>query len=142
MAEGAFRKATQDAGCDIPVDSVGTASYHVDERPDPRTIKIARAHGIDLSHARGRQLADEDFHRFTHIYAMDTANLAAIKTRAPRHGGAKIALLLDVFEDRQGQSVPDPYHGNEEDFAACWTQISEATSEIAIRLIRQSTGRV
>ena len=123
MAEGALRAAADKAGLDITVDSVGTASYHVGEAPDPRAIATARRHGVDISGALGRQLSEADFARFTHIFAMDKANMAGIKARAPRNADATIALLLDLVEGREGEAVADPYYGDEYNFEQCWQTI-------------------
>ena len=123
MAEGALRAAAEKAGLDIVVDSVGTASYHVGEAPDPRAIATARRHGVDISGALGRQLSEADFARFTHIFAMDKANMAGIKARAPRNTDATIALLLDLVEGREGEAVADPYYGDEYNFEQCWQTI-------------------
>lgn len=138
LAEGAFRSACEKAGLDVFVDSAGTAAYHISNQPDPRAIHVARANGVDISQARGRQLSDEDFERFTHIFAMDTANLAGINARAPRKPRAKISLLLDIFGDRQGESIPDPYYGDESDFEECWQTVSEAVDELVRQLSSQS----
>ena len=134
MAEGAFRKAAQEAGLLVEVDSVGTASYHIGEAPDPRAIAVADQNGVDISQLRGRQLADEDFERFTHIIALDTANLAGVNSRAPRKTKAEIALLLDVYDNRTGASVADPYYGDKGDFEQCWNEVSKAASELVKRL--------
>lgn len=134
MAQGAFSAAASKAGLDVQTDSVGTAAYHIGESPDPRAIATARQHGVDISTLRGRQLSEEDFARFTHIFALDTANMAGIKARAPRDHQAHVSLLLDVFNDRKGESVADPYYGGESDFEACWAQVSAATSLLAKQL--------
>lgn len=135
MAEGAFRHAAQQAGLDCIVDSAGTAAYHVGEAPDPRAIATAQAHGIDISGAVGRQLRVQDFHDFSHIFALDNANMQGIKACAPRHATAKIALLLDMVEGREGEAVPDPYYGSEEGFADCWDTISLAANVLVERLV-------
>lgn len=140
MAEGAFRAAASQIGLAASVDSVGTAAYHIGEAPDPRAIAIAKRNGVDISSARGRQLAEEDFNRFTHIYALDTANMAGIKARTPRSNEARVSLLLDAVEQEKGQSVADPYYGDEGDFEMCWTQIEDATRQLATFLKREIEG--
>jgi len=130
MAEGAFRKAAHNAGLAIHADSVGTASYHIGEAPDPRAVAEARRHGIDISDLTGRQLELEDFDRFTHIVALDTANLAGIKARAPRNARARVLLLMDAVEGREGEPVADPYYGDEAGFAATWQQIEMAVDAL------------
>ena len=134
MAEGAFRKAAAEAGLEIEIDSAGTAGYHIGEPPDPRAIKAAGRHGVDISGGRGRQLCEQDFDRFTHIFALDSANLAGIEARAPRHGRAKVAMLLDVLEDHEGASVDDPYYGDQSSFDECWELVSSAANRLAEKL--------
>lgn len=136
MAEGAMREAARKANLDIEVDSVGTAPYHVGEHPDPRAIKTAERHDIDISQAVGRQLAESDFHDFTHIFALDKANMAGIRARAPRHGTAQIAMLLDAVEGRAGESIPDPYYGDEAGFEECWQTISTACDALVAAFVK------
>lgn len=130
MAEGALRAEAAKAGLDWRIDSVGTASYHIGDTPDPRAVAVAQANGVDISGFQGRQLGDQDFTQFTHIFALDTSNLSGIKARAPSGHTAQIALLMDVFEDRQGASVADPYYGDEGDFEECWSIVSKAAIQI------------
>ena len=134
MAEGAFRKAAQEAGLDCDVQSVGTAAYHIGEAPDPRAIATARAHGVDISWAIGRQLEPDDFDRFTHIYALDKANLAGILGRAPRAARGKVSLLMDVVPGREGEAVADPYYGDESDFEDAWKDIDAAARHLVEKL--------
>ncbi|MEM7779955.1 MAG: low molecular weight protein-tyrosine-phosphatase [Pseudomonadota bacterium] len=137
MAEGALRAAAKEAGLDITVDSVGTAAYHIGERPDPRAIATAASHSVDISGARGRQLSRADFDRFTYIFAMDASNLAGIEARAPNHATAEIGLLLDLVDGRQGEPVQDPYYGDDSGFEQCWQTIGEAIDVLVERLKSQ-----
>lgn len=134
MAEGAFREAMVRHGIDCLVDSAGTAAYHVGSPPDPRAIATARGHGIEIGGQRGRQIEHQDFYRFSHIIALDRANLEGIKARRPRQSTAEITLMLDWLDGHQGESVPDPYHGEDADFLAAWDLIERATDAIAGRL--------
>ncbi len=132
MAEGMLREAAAKAGLDITVDSAGTADYHVNDPPDPRAIATARAHGVDISGARGRRLADEDFHAFTHIFALDKANMAGIKARAPRHATASLSLVLDAVAGSHGHGVDDPYYGDEAGFEECWQSLRGAIDAMVV----------
>lgn len=134
MAEGAFRQAAEKAGLDCSVESAGTAAYHIGEAPDPRAIAVAGAHDVDISEASGQQLNAQDFTRFTHIFALDKANLAGIKSRAPQSTMATIAMLMDTVPGREGQDVPDPYYGDERDFANVWREVSGAAEILVARL--------
>jgi len=135
MAEGAMRDAARKAGLDIIVASAGTANYHIGNAPDPRAIATARAHGVDIGGLIGRQLSENDFFTFTHIIALDKANIAGIKARAPRQGKAQVELLLDVLNHRKGEAVPDPYYGDDADFEACWNTIAEAVDALVARFV-------
>jgi len=138
MAEGAFRTAAEKAGLDAVADSAGTADYHIGHNPDPRAIDTARRNGVQISAAIGRQLSADDFTNFTHIIALDKANLAGIKARAPRHSTAQICLLLDEVSGREGEAVADPYYGDEAEFDACWETITEAVDALVERLVKES----
>ena len=50
LAEGVFQHLVEEAGVsdEFEIDSAGTGSWHVGERPDTRAIAVARAHGITL----------------------------------------------------------------------------------------------
>ena len=137
MAEGALRHAAAKAGLDIRVDSAGTAGYHIGENPDSRAIAVARSQGVDISALIGRQLSASDFHDFTHVFALDAANMAGINARAPRHGTAHVAMLLDAIEGQEGKAVPDPYYGDESDFETCWATVSEAADALVARFLDQ-----
>ena len=134
LAEAAFRVAAEDAGLDAIADSAGTADYHVDQPPDPRSIATAASMGIDISHYRGRQIAVADYNRFTNIFALDQSNLHEIERRAPTGSTAKIALLLDVLEGREGEAVPDPYYGGPEGFELVWNDVQHAARALVQRL--------
>ncbi|MDY7098058.1 MAG: low molecular weight protein-tyrosine-phosphatase [Pseudomonadota bacterium] len=134
MAEGAFRSAAAQADLDCEIDSAGTASYHLGEAPDPRAIATAKANAVDIREAKGRQLESEDFERFSHIFALDTANLAGIRARQPKGARAKVALLLDAVPGRVGEPVADPYYGGEDDFDAVWQDVALAAQHLAERL--------
>ncbi|PKP86528.1 MAG: phosphotyrosine protein phosphatase [Alphaproteobacteria bacterium HGW-Alphaproteobacteria-16] len=134
MAEGAFRAAAAQSGLDCHVDSAGTASYHIGDPPDPRAIAVARSNGVDIAGLTARQLKADDFYRFTHVIALDRANLEGIKAHAPRDGTATVALLLDAVNGREGEPVPDPYYGDSAAFEAAWQIITEGAQALVRRL--------
>jgi protein-tyrosine phosphatase len=134
MAEGAFRATAARHGLECDVDSAGTASYHIGHPPDPRAIATARERGVEIGGQSARQIRHDDFYRFTHIVAMDGANLAGIKAQAPRDASAHVALLMDAVAGREGMAVLDPYYGDTALFAAVWDDIAEAVDALAARL--------
>ena len=124
LAEAAFIAAAARAGLAASVVSAGTGDWHIGEPPDPRAQTVALRHGIDISTYRGRQVAPEDFHRFSHICALDHQNLADLRALAPPGARASLSLLLDYAPGLAGESVPDPYWGGAQDFADCWRLVS------------------
>ena len=76
LAEGILKSKVTEK--DIDVDSAGTASYHIGNSPDHRSIDIAKKNGIDISSQRARQFRVSDFDNFDKIYAMDKSNYYSI----------------------------------------------------------------
>jgi protein-tyrosine phosphatase len=137
LTEAAFRAEAERIGLDAEADSAGTSDWHVGEPPDARARALASTMGLPIDHLRARQLAPDDFTRFTHIAALDHQNLADIQALAPPDGTARIALLLDEVPGRAGQSVADPYFGEAEGFETTWRDVTEAARALADRLARE-----
>ena len=137
MAEGAFRAAALERQFPFQGDSAGTASYHVGSQPDPRAIAVANLNGIDITGQSARQIERDDFYRFSHIIAMDRANLEGLRARAPRDGTATLAMLMDAVDGRRGEPVADPYYGDTAAFEAAWSVISLGAGAWVDRLIRE-----
>jgi protein-tyrosine phosphatase len=135
LAEAAFRQEADRAGLAIEVDSAGTGHWHAGEAPDRRAQATAKRHGADIAGYRARQVTAEDFHRFSHIVALDTENFAALKRLMPKNGTAQLSLLLDYVPGREGQGVADPYYGGEAGFEATWADVT-AGAQGLVRLIQ------
>jgi protein-tyrosine phosphatase len=136
LAEAALRAEAVAAGIAITIDSAGTGNWHAGGPPDPRAQAEALRHGIDISAYRARQVSENDFRRFGHIFALDPQNLRDLARVAPRRPTAKLALLMDLVPGREGTAVIDPYHGTQEDFAQTWDDVSLAAKQIVARLAR------
>ncbi len=134
LAEAAFRAEAAKAGLNAVADSAGTADYHVGEPPDPRAIRTAARFGIDISGYRGRQAMPADFTRFSHIFALDHANLRNLRAIAPASHPARLALLLDLVPGREGQAVADPWYGEEDGFLITWDEVSQAARALVAQL--------
>lgn len=134
LAEAVFRNAAEEAGLDVEIDSAGTGDWNVGKAPDPRAQAIARRNGLDISHMRARQLRSDDFHNYDLILALDTSNLADISAMRPAESRAEVSLLLDLVEGRAGQSVTDPYFGDDAGFETSWADVSEAAQALVKRL--------
>ena len=138
MAEGAFRELAQREGFACLVDSAGTASFHLGSPPDPRAIATAARRGADIAGQAARQIERDDFYRFTHIVALDRANLEGVRSRAPRDGTAQLSMLMDAVDGRKGEPVADPYYGDEAAFEAAWDQIHQGADAWLLRLMRET----
>jgi len=95
----------------VEIDSAGTADYHIGEPPDPRTQAAARRRGYDMSALRARRIEAGDFERFDLILAMDDANAAELRRRAPAAYRERVRLFLEFARDLEEREVPDPYYG-------------------------------
>ncbi len=140
MAEGAFRAAAMRHGLACEIDSAGTASYHIGHPPDPRAIATAQERGIEIGNQHARQIMRGDFYHFTHIIAMDEANMAGIRAQAPRDATARTAMLMDALEGCQGKPVLDPYYGDDALFARVWDDIAAATDALAALFAREGVS--
>ncbi len=128
-AEGVFRHHVQEAGLDtrISTDSAGTHAYHVGEPADRRAQAAATRRGFSLEGIRARRVADEDFHNFDYILAMDEDNLMLLHDRAPDELRSKVRLFLEFAESRSENEVPDPYYGGAAGFERVLDLVEEAS---------------
>ncbi len=128
-AEGVFRKlvAERRPELQIEIDSAGTHAYHIGHAPDRRSIAAARRRGIDISGLRARLVEDEDFARFDLILAMDSENLALLKTRAPADHQEHIRLMMEYAPEAYATEVPDPYYGGANGFETVLDLLEEAS---------------
>lgn len=139
LAEGIFRDIARkrDLLDRLQIDSAGTGAWHIGNPPDPRSIKIASQHGIDLSQQKARQLSEADFSRFEFIFAMDRDNLRHLSAHKPAESSATLSLFLEYAGLGQ-EDVPDPYYGGGDGFQRVYRMIDAASSRILDRLFTAS----
>jgi len=119
LAENMFRHLVKQAGLSekYQVDSAGTSSWHIGEKPDSRMRRVAACHGFEYS-GSARQFTVGDFDRFDLIVAMDSNNRMKLLelARTPEHKG-KIRQMR-AFDPQGGpeMAVPDPYYGGIDGF--------------------------
>lgn len=132
LAEGLLRSKVDPAR--VFIDSAGTGGYHIGERPDPRSVAVAKKYGVNIIAQRCRKFTAEDFSKFDIIYAMDQSNYNNIVALANSEADIdKVKLLLEEV-DMGIQEVPDPYYGGERGFENVFQLIDKACSAIAERL--------
>jgi protein-tyrosine phosphatase len=137
LAEAAFRQEIERLGLKVEVDSAGTGRWHVGKPPDKRAQRVALQNGIDIAHYRARQVKKDDFHRFTHIVALDPDNREALEAMKPSAAMAQVTLLLDHADGREGEAIADPYYGGEAGFAMTWADVSAGAKGLAERFTKQ-----
>jgi len=99
------------------IDSAGTAAYHIGEKPDHRSIHIAKVNGIAIHNQRARQFSISDFDNFDMIYAMDESNFQnIIKLVRTEEDQKKVKLILNENPSMTNKNVPDPYYGGDSGF--------------------------
>ena len=123
LAHGIFEELTKNSS--ITVDSAGTANYHSGNPPDPRSIKTAARHGINISGQKARQFVASDFKKFDHIFVMDQENLNNVLRLAQSESDRKKVRLL--LEDKE---VEDPYYGGDNGFEVVFNKIEKACKNI------------
>ena len=112
---------------DWHIDSAGTSGWHATERPDTRSILIAKERGITIDQQRSRQVTVEDFEVFDIIFAMDSSNHSNLIQRAPDESAKnKVLLLLNEAYPGENRQVPDPYTGGQEGFSHVYELLEEA----------------
>jgi protein-tyrosine phosphatase len=134
-AEAVLRAKLEAAGLAqrVEVDSAGTGSWHLGDPPDPRSQRHAARRGYDLSALRARCVAEDDFHRFDLILAMDHNNLADLRRLAPEGAHRAELRLFAPIE------VPDPYSGGAAGFERV-LDLVETASDAWIEDLAQRLG--
>ena len=141
LAEGAVRAHLDRRGLDwVTVDSAGTGGWHAGEPPDPRSIAVAAASGVDIRAQRARKLVQADFVHFDWLLCADRSVLRDVRAAAPAGAHERIALLLEWAGQGAGADIPDPYAGGPEDFRRVWAMVDAAAAGIVARIASARAG--
>ncbi|MCC6623869.1 MAG: low molecular weight phosphotyrosine protein phosphatase [Deltaproteobacteria bacterium] len=141
IAEGVARAESARRGLDWRLDSCGTGAWHVGEPPDPRSVAVARRHGVDIAAQRARQLAASDFADFDWIVAMDRSCLDTAQRRAPRAARARLVPFMPFVPDAPEPDVPDPYYGGPEGFQRVWDLLHAGMPRLFDAVLAEVTRR-
>ncbi len=132
MAEAVLRAQIARAGLDkrVQVDSAGTGDWHVGDRMDRKASTELKRNGYDGESHRARQfrpswLAGRDL-----ILAMDTANLRDLRALAPGGEAGRVRLFGEIG-GLGGIDVPDPYYGDQADFARVLAMLESGMGHLA-----------
>ena len=133
LAEGILKSKIDSDN--IFVDSAGTGHWHVGNTPDPRSIKVANKHNIDISSQRGRQFSTKDFDNFDYIFVMDNSNKDNVLELARNDFDKnKVQLILDELFPDENVDVPDPYYGGNQGFESVFQMLDQACDSIINRI--------
>ncbi len=133
MAEAVFQDMVNKSGLNarITVDSAGTDSWHLGERPHPGTLKVLQREHIPYA-GRARKFNRRDLNEFDYVLAMDRVNLEAIQrdsqdTRIEPKlflSYANAVGMVDVTE------VPDPQYNTDDAFSAVYMLINKGCAAL------------
>ena len=133
LAEGILQSKVNSK--EIKVDSAGTAAYHVGEKPDMRSIAVAKKYGLDLTQQRARKFTTADFNAFDFIFAMDKSNFHNIIDLAPSKADEKkVHLILNELSLLEDREVPDPYYGGDQGFENVYQMLDKACDGMVKKL--------
>lgn len=139
LAEGIFKTHVENSKyCGmVEVDSAGTGSWHVGDKPNASSIKVAANKGVDIAGQSARQLIKSDLDRFDLILAMDRNNLEDLNRLG--HGRSSCKAQTDYFMNYAGVSgvdVPDPWGQSLVAFEGVYEMIDNASPAILKRLMQ------
>lgn len=137
LAEGVFTDKVHQAGLEgrFEIDSAGTGSWHVGEKPDARMMRTASEKGVDLSGLRGRQVQREDLDAFDHIFVMDRNNLHDTLYLDPDGDhSTRVRLFREFDPEPDDYQVSDPYYGGADGFQHVYDIVDRTCEAILQRL--------
>ena len=118
------------------IDSAGTGSWHLGNKPDIRSINVSKTHHIDISHQKARQFTYKDYKNFDHIYVMDQSNKKNVLSLAiTTEDKNKVQLILDELIPNSNLEVPDPYYDEDQGFENVFQLLDKACDSIAYRFL-------
>ncbi len=141
LAEGVFLSLVCSRGLEphYEVDSAGTGSWHTGERPDARSVEVARTNGVELR-GSARQVDARDFAEFNYMVAMDGQNLNDLRALVQAHGGDASIRLLREFDPEPGdRQVPDPYYGGSDGFDRVYPMVLRSCEALLDHLEEERT---
>ncbi|WP_103071480.1 low molecular weight protein-tyrosine-phosphatase [Aquimarina sediminis] len=117
------------------IDSCGTSGYHIGNKPDPRSIDIAKKNGIDITDQRAAQFKTSDFNAYDYIYAMDRSNYQNIVALTDKSEDKnKVEQILNELHPNSNLDVPDPYFGGDQGFEDVFQMLDKACDNIVLKL--------
>tara|TARA_B100000575_G_C23143534_1_gene666579 strand:+ start:6230 stop:6745 length:516 start_codon:yes stop_codon:yes gene_type:complete len=134
-AEGIFQQKVRECNLDsfFYIDSAGTSAYHLGEKVNATSRKIAESHGVSLL-SQARQFNSKDFYEFDLILAMDSSNYADIMKLKSGITNSKVEMMRSFDLDGLNEDVPDPYYGGINGFENVFTILERSSEELLKQL--------
>ena len=113
----------------VVVDSAGTGDWHVGEAMDHRAKAELARRGHDAERHEARQIKPGWLDDYDLLLAVDRSSLARLTAMSDGSSvlGGRIRLLRDFDPAApDGAEVPDPYDGQQEDFAEVFDLVDAA----------------
>lgn len=128
----------------VEVDSCGTASYHVGQKPDARMLAALERAGYSYGGHRARVFRRTDFGDFDLIIPQDESNredlLALARTEDERR---RVRRMSSWFADGEYErEVPDPYYGGAAGFDAVVVLLERSMPALMHELRERLAGRL
>lgn len=134
LAEGILKEKLKKNNLTANVESAGFESYHINEHPDKRAIKVAKKNGIDITDYSCRLFTTDDYDKFDRIFVMEAANYRDVKYFARNEKDLeKVKFLMSVISGKN-EPIPDPYFGDEEGFDKTFEMLDKACNKIVQKL--------
>jgi protein-tyrosine phosphatase len=142
MAQGLMRHMLQQAerDSDFAIDSAGTHARNAGTAPDSRACEAASTRGADISDLRSRQAAANDITSHNLVLAMDEATRNELLGLAPEAAPGKVRLFLDFAPGYGLKDVPDPFHGNVDDYMQALDLIEGGCAGVITALLQPPTS--
>ncbi len=126
MAHGLLRQYIKENNLDWQVDSAGTHGFHEGKRPDPRTLKIAQKHQVNMEGIIAKPFSRLKHTDFDYVFGLGLEHKQAlIRSGWPKE---KVHLLLEFIGE--SGDVADPYYGELHDFEEMYVVLVDAVGRL------------
>jgi len=131
LAEGILQQKANASNLDWQIDSCGTGGWHAGEKPDIRSIEVAKKNGIDISKQQARKLIYTDIDNYDILYVMDKQNYEdVLRNCHTEEEKQKVKLILSEVPGGGNAEVPDPYFGGKDGFDNVFAMLEKACDAI------------
>lgn len=133
MAEFVMKDMVKRAGLsdEFEIASAATSREELGNGVYPPVARILRAHGIDCSGKRARQIEAADYRRWDMIIGMDSANMRNMKYVFGMDEEGRLSRLLDYTDNPH--DVDDPWYSG--DFETTWREVNEGCAGLLRMLL-------